>query len=313
MIKGLCMYESLKSVCSNFHLYIFAFDDRSYHTLKELELEHITVISLLEFEDEKLLKAKGTRNRGEYCWTCTSSTILYCIQRFELSHCTYIDADLFFYNDPKILIDEMGNNDVLITEHRYTPKYDQSVIAGKYCVQFMTFKNTPNGLKILKWWINACLDWCYARYEDGKFGDQKYLDGWTTRFTGIHVLKHLGGGVAPWNMQQYSFRTENSNIKGTELSSKNEFSLIFFHFHHVYLYRLGFLNINYLGLYKIPSSVKRLIYLPYLLQLQNQLSNFKGKNIDINLLISKKKSIAKIIKSIARFILKNDTNYIFGL
>jgi hypothetical protein len=53
----------------------------------------------------------------------------------------YLDADLYFFNDPKILIKELGNDDLLITEHRYTKKYDQSFNSGKYCVQFMIFKN----------------------------------------------------------------------------------------------------------------------------------------------------------------------------
>ena len=32
------------------------------------------------------------------------------------------------------------------------------------------------GLKALKWWRDRCLEWCYARIEDGKFGDQFYIE-----------------------------------------------------------------------------------------------------------------------------------------
>src|SRR5258706_2554313 len=195
--RGLALYESLCRVCPSFHLYILAFDEKSKRFLKEKNYPFITVISLDEFEDQELLKVKPGRSAAEYCWTCTHSAILYCIQKYNLSSCTYIDADMIFYSDPKVLIDEMGNDSVLISEHRYTRLYDQSKTSGIYCVQFMCFKNTGEGMTVLQWWRNACLEWCYARYEDGKFGDQKYLDNWRRDFKGIHVLQHEGGGIAP--------------------------------------------------------------------------------------------------------------------
>ena len=171
------MYSSLCEICGgNFHLYIFAFDDISLSVLRQLNLKNVTVISLQEFEDEELLKIKPTRSKGEYCWTCSSSTILYCLEHFNLSHCTYVDADLYFYSNPQVLVDEMGDKSVLITLHNYAPEYDRTKTSGKYCVQFVTFRNDAEGLKVLKWWRSVCLDWCYARMEDGKFGDQKYLD-----------------------------------------------------------------------------------------------------------------------------------------
>lgn len=172
------------------------------------------MVSLHQFEDSELLRVKPTRTAAEYCWTSTASTILYSINTFGLQNCTYIDADMCFYSDPAALIDEMGENSVLITDHRYTAQYDQSVTSGKYCVQFVTFKNTKEGLAVLNWWRNACIEWCYNRVEEGKFGDQKYLDCWTTQFNGVHELKHLGGGVAPWNVQQYTF--ENKATKSSE-------------------------------------------------------------------------------------------------
>jgi hypothetical protein len=229
--RGLAMYNSLKQQCENFHLYIFAFDNNSYELLAKMDLENVTVISLYAFENERLLAVKAGRTAGEYCWTCASSTIRYCIEQFKLDHCTYLDADLLFFSDPAILIAEMGEKSVLITEHRYTPVYDQTSTSGVYCVQFVTFKNNAAGMEVLNWWVDACISWCFNRMEDNKFGDQKYLDDWLTRFDGVHVLQNKGGGVAPWNVQQYDFRNSKKQIRGTELATGEHFDLVFYHFH----------------------------------------------------------------------------------
>lgn len=195
--RGLAMYNSLVGQEVDFHLYIFAFDDACDALLRRLNLSHATIISLDEFETPELLAIKESRTPGEYCWTCTSFTIWHCIHTFSLDHCTYLDADLLFFADPKVLTDEIGEKSVLITAHRYSPQYDQSGDSGIYCVQFVTFRNTDQGLAVLRWWMNACLEWCYNRFEDGKFGDQKYLDDWTERFEGVHVLEHRGGESHP--------------------------------------------------------------------------------------------------------------------
>jgi hypothetical protein len=161
----------------------------------------------------------------------------------------------------------MGYASVLITEHRYTPKYDRTEIAGKYCVQFMTFKKDDRGLKVLNWWMNACLDWCYDRYEDGKFGDQKYLDTWTEQFEGVHVLKHLGGGMAPWNIQQYQFidEKENGDKIFQEITSGTNFVAIFYHYHYVRFYKNQLVDLGWFSLTK--STIQRL-YSDYVKQLE---------------------------------------------
>ena len=261
--KGLAMYWSLRRVCPEFHLYVFAFDDVLAAALKKMALPNMTVITLAEFEDEELLRVKPTRTAGEYCWTCSSSTIYYCLTHFNIDHCTYVDADLYFYSNPQVLIDEMKDDDVLITSHRYSPQYQTEEKAGKYCVQYMTFKNTPNGMHILKWWRNACLDWCYNRYEDGKFGDQKYLDDWKTRFKGVHELEHLGGGVAPWNMQQYTFNKQGKDYIGTETATGHTFPLVFFHFHACHCFRKGWLREFNYAWYEWNQNSWKLLFVPY--------------------------------------------------
>jgi hypothetical protein len=259
------MYESLKKVCDDFHLYIFAFDKPSYNVLNRLNLPHTTIISLAQFEDEELLEVKPTRNKAEYCWTSTSSTILYVLENFNVDNCTYIDADLYFYQSPKTIFDELRDKSILITEHRYTPQYDKSKKSGKYCVQFITFKKDENGMKALRWWRKRCIEWCYARYEDGKFGDQMYLDDWTSRFDGVHVLQHLGGGVAPWNVQQYSFEMEDEKIIGTEKSTGKKFEVILYHFHYIKFFDNNKIE---LGRRILTDEVKKIFYKPYINHLE---------------------------------------------
>jgi hypothetical protein len=275
----------MKATDKKAHLYVFAFDDKCYEVLIKMKLSNLTVISLEEFEDEELLKIKPTRTRGEYCWTATSSTIYYVIKKYQLPNCIYIDADMYFLKNPQILLNEIPSKcHVMITEHRYTPQYDKSKLSGTYCVQFMYFDNTPQAMKVLTWWREQCLAWCYNRHEDGKFGDQKYLDDWTKRFAteGVHVLKHLGGGLAPWNVQQYFFTKINDCIKATvkpayEKLSFNKnyanqygntltFTPVFFHYHGVKLYDFGH-AIYAPKMYILEEAIDKLFYQPYIQKL----------------------------------------------
>lgn len=270
--RGIALYRSLEKHCDNFHLFIFAFDSRTYQILKKLNLKNATIISLTEFEDEKLLQVKPTRSVAEYCWTSTSSTILYVLENFNVDNCTYVDADVYFYSSPKPIFDELGNNSILITEHRYSPEYNKELKAGKYCVQFVTFKKDEHGLKALKWWRDRCLEWCYARYEDGKFGDQLYLDDWTERFKGVHVMQHLGGGLAAWNVQQYEFKKENGKIFGKEISTGKNFEVIFYHFHYLKFFKDGLIE---LGRRKLSDQVIDIFYKDYIQQLDKVASEVK--------------------------------------
>lgn len=268
--RGLALYASLKEHSPGFHLYVFCFDDETYGFFCRYTLESLTPVPLSEFEDTELLRVKPTRTLGEYCWTCTSSVILYSIEKFSLPECTYLDADLFFFGSPEEIHSEMpGGKSVLITEHRYSPEYDISVMYGKYCVQFLTVKNNHEGLKVLQWWRSRCIEWCYARVEDGKFGDQKYLDDWVIRFPGVvHELKHLGGGVAPWNVQQYEFERKNDGrIIGYVRATSEPFLLVFYHFHYLKITPAGDC-FNPAPFYKISNRVYEIIYKSYLISLK---------------------------------------------
>jgi hypothetical protein len=263
------MYESLAAHSAEFHLYIFSFDKIADRILKKMNLPNVTVVSLEDFETEELKRVKKERSKAEYCWTCTSSTISYVLSNYKVKECTYLDSDLLFFSDPAVLISELDryNKNVLMTEHRFSllPRLYEEKRGGRFCVQFLTFRNEASSLRVLERWRNQCIEWCYARYEDGKFGDQKYLEEWPHIYNNTHILEHPGGGVAPWNLDSYRFFQNRGKISGIIRKTGKEFELVFYHFQYVKFLENKTFDI---GWYHISPYIKKLLYLPYLRKIE---------------------------------------------
>ena len=274
LLKGLALYASLERHCPSFTLTVYTFDERAEELLGRLDLPHLRTVSLarLEADDPALASVKGTRSRGEYCWTATPALPLHVLRtRPEVEAVTYLDADLRFWDDPGALIDELGDDSVLITEHRYPPQYARHLPNGIYNVQFMTFRRDARGLEVLQWWHDRCVEWCYARLEDGRFGDQKYLDDWPERFAGVHVLRHPGGGVAPWNVVVAGVHEGGD---GTLRVGDGQ-PLVFFHFHGAGLRRDGALRWRVPG-FSVPRAARTLLYERYRRDLTEALARVRA-------------------------------------
>ena len=205
------MIESLGKASPASIIYVLAFDDKCYEVLTDIAYKNVKLISMKEFESERMLAIKNSRSHRSYCWSCTPFLIKYIIENRGEDICTYIDADMLFYSNPDVLIDDIdkAKADVGIVEHRFgegTIQEEQIRIAGRYCVEFNTFRNNENSLKILNWWADKCEECCTddtSKSSDGLFGDQMYLTDWLDRFDNIYVMKNHGGGMAPWNVYRY--------------------------------------------------------------------------------------------------------------
>jgi len=202
---GLALYGSLKAHAKPFRLWVLAIDEEVERHLARLGLPDLTVIPLRSFETPELLAVKPGRTRAEYCWTMTPFTFQAVFDRDPSARrVTYVDADVFFFRDPRILLkelDESGKH-VLITEHAYAPEYDRSHDSGRFCVQFLTFDRSEAAREVMRWWQERCLEWCFARYEDGKFGDQAYLDQWPELFGDrVQIVRQVENTLAPWNVR----------------------------------------------------------------------------------------------------------------
>jgi hypothetical protein len=220
--QGLSLYKSLEAYGKPFRLWIVALDEACARALERIAPEFVSIVRLSEIETDRLIKAKRDRSVAEYCWTLTPFLPSAVFDRQPgLDRVTYVDADLYFFDSPAKLLDEftLSGKQVMITDHAFAPEHIANRQYGRYCVQFMTFRNTEAGLRVLHWWQDRCAEWCYFRLEDGKFGDQKYLDSWPEIFGNeVHVLSQTHRTVAPWNVRHIGL--QNGKVEP-----------VFYHFH----------------------------------------------------------------------------------
>jgi hypothetical protein len=225
LLQGLCLHRSLLAHGRPFHLWIVCMDEAVERNLADLALPDVTLLPLRSVETDALRGVKPGRSTGEYCWTLTPFLPAFVFEREPAAErVTYVDADLFLFDDPSPFFEELeaSGKDVLITDHAYAPEYDQSAKYGRFCVQFVTFANSEAARRVLSWWQARCIEWCYARPEDGKFGDQKYLDTWPQRFGDVvHVLAQQRRTLAPWN------------VGCMERTVQGRLEPVFYHFHEL--------------------------------------------------------------------------------
>lgn len=271
LLKGLGLYLSLEKVTEDFHLYVMAFDKDSYKNLLSYGFKHMTVELLDDFETPELLEAKKDRTKAEYCWTCGPSVIYHFLTKYGLDEITYLDSDLFFLSDPHIIKNEAGDSSIVITEQGISEESAERY--GRYCVQYMTFKNDEDGLGALTWWRDRCIEWCYQIMEPTRYADQKYIDEFPKRWKNVCVLENKGAGIAPWNIHRYEYK-EHSLI-----SEGKEYPFVFYHFHGVKMdVKDGVLTVQGQH-FKLGKDVIRLFYNPYAEVLIEALNKYLDLNV----------------------------------
>ena len=253
LIKGLAMIKSLSEFCEDFEIYVLCLDKKTKYILGEINASYINCIELFEVENIDLLKAKRNRTKTEYCWTLASNFTWYIMNKFkDINLITYLDADLLFYSSVEPIFKEIKNSSIAIIEHRFAKHFENLEVNGRFCVEWNSFRRNKEGMKCLDTWRKQCLEWCFYKLEDGKMGDQKYLDEWPNKYNSCHIIKTLGAGIAPWNYSKYEIKNKYPDIK------INGEKLIFYHFHQFQIlkknkfYRLGEIYTSYK---KEPDSI----------------------------------------------------------
>lgn len=261
--RAIVFYKSLTTVHSHFILHVFCFDEVTYQIFKRLNYKNVVPYHTSEFESEELLRVKATKDRlYEYYWAINASMACKIIREQKTDFVTLADCDLMFFQSPEAIFEEIEGVDVLIQPNNYSFQFETDFVPyGYYCTSLQCFRNNKNGRDILNSWSNQSLEWCSHTPENGKFGEQKYLDTWRIQYRKVREIANVGTNVAPWNIQKYDLSKRDG-----QLVINNKWPLVYYHFHS---FRMNLLTYEYIITgdrnlkYPITPEVVELVYKPY--------------------------------------------------
>jgi hypothetical protein len=261
--RGLALYHSLQRHSQGSRLWVLCLSEDCYRTLVALDLPNLIPRRLADFEaaDPEVAATRSSRSVIEYYFTCSPAWMLFVLNSEpDAEWVTYLDSDLFFFESPEVIYAELQNDAVAIIPHRYPAKMARLRKFGTYNVGWVGTRNDPDGIAVIKWWREKCIEWCHDYVDGDRFADQGYLDSFPALSPRVKVIENVGANLAPWNVGNY--RIESC---GDEVMIDAIYPLIFFHFQGLKK-SLGCFIFNSHRQYRAPFSanMRRHIYKPYI-------------------------------------------------
>ena len=263
--QGLALHRSMRRQLSDFRLWVLALTPECERELRRIRPQGVEMVPLAELEkaDPEFMRSRENRSLVEYYFTSTPCFLHYLLQKNQgIGRISYLDADMFYFSDPRPVEREVEASSIAITPHRFRPELEGHRKYGFYNVGWLSFRADSTGKECLAEWRRQCLEWCRDEPESGRFGDQGYLDGWPKRYRGIRVMDQPGFNEAPWNVEVLKLTKKDGRV------FIGNHPLVLFHFQG--LRRLGshIFNPNWHD-YHLPPSRKLIhwVYRPYLASL----------------------------------------------
>ena len=95
---------------------------------------------------------------------------------------------------------------------------------GIYNVGWVGVRNDPDGIAVIKWWREKCIEWCHDYVDGDRFADQGYLDSFSRLSTRVKSSTMSGPTSRP------GISPTTGSIFATAGSWSMRRPLIFFHF-----------------------------------------------------------------------------------
>ena len=150
----------------------------------------------------------------------------------KINQIYYLDPDLCFYQSPKVMNQEWGNAEILLTPNLIytTPKPSTGELAslrhGMYNLGFIGLKRGVESFRLIQWWKERLKEHCRIDKCYGIFVDQKWMDLAPLFFDKIKLVKHPGWNMAWWNFSERKLLKTPTGYSVNQADTH----LVFFHF-----------------------------------------------------------------------------------
>jgi hypothetical protein len=85
-------------------------------------------------------------------------------------------------------------------------------------------RNEPDGIAVIKWWRQRCIEWCHDYVDGDRYADQGYLDSFSLQSSRVRAVGNIGANLAPWNIANYRIDVRDGEVM------IDATPLVFFHF-----------------------------------------------------------------------------------
>lgn len=265
--QGLALYRSLVRERPSLELWILTLDDETRWIIDSLKLPRAHTVSLddmLLFEP-RLRKARGDRPPLEFYYACTPQLVRYVSDKAPGRAVAYVDADVYFFNDPCALYAEVPKAEILLVEHR-SGDPNAETERGRFNACFVHFASTANSRRAVEWWCDMTLQTTAMDAET--WGDQKYLDQFPDLFESVGILRSPETTLAPWNVWQHE-------VSGHEMVPKVDGRpLVAYHFARLLV--VGPHLFSPARREWLSRSVLRSVYRPYIQQIRQSFAQIRS-------------------------------------
>ena len=289
--QGLVLYNSIKKLDESFTIFYVCLDNLAYEILLGLRLENLIIIKveLIEYYFPKLKHVKQDRAIHEYAWTIKSSEMLYIFENYEeVDKIIWLDGDTQMLSNTEAIFSEWGNESVILTEQYYTDNHEPLIKTfGKFQAGFVGFCRDNEGMKALKWWKSKCIEWCYSKFEEGRWADQKYLDKIPELFQNVCIIKGLGINMTPFILYRLNFEQEKYlEINQDEIFINNT-KLVLYHYYGFKYFDDSTYDLCSYWMKFTRNTVEHL-YLPYIKVCKTAIDEIEAVEANYRLLLNNK-------------------------
>ncbi len=195
--RGLALYHSLRRHVPDCRLWVLCLSGECHQILTSLDLPGIVPVRLEDFE--------AGRSRGR----CYSFQSKHC--RILLHMLASLDALCAGTRAERRMGDLSRRRSVLLRDSpmrsmtncttrrsrsfriAIAPKIARLRKFGIYNVGWVGSRNDSDGLAVIRWWREKCIEWCHDYVDGDRFADQGYLDSFPGLSPRVRVdRKHRG-------------------------------------------------------------------------------------------------------------------------
>jgi hypothetical protein len=257
LYQGVALHDSLLATSRDFKLFALAMDEEAFVMLSKLGRQSLVPLRLEELLTDELREVRSRTSHGQFCWVNQPIVCQYLLDQVGVDLVTYLESDSYFFSDPEALLEELGAGSVSLVPHNFSPEFDNSQTAGRFCVQFNAFRNDQRARAVLADWRAA--NYRYDKSAPSDYPGQTCIDTWPEKFAGVKIINNPGAGVAPWNVRGYLLASSDG------VPTVDGVPVVFYHFHQYG--RLGS-GAHELGSYPMTRQVIDAFYRPYVAALR---------------------------------------------